>query len=359
MRHALSRQRWRTNRCRSSSTPRSSACSQLSSHRCSLRTAGSRSSAAGSSRTTACRTTTRSPRSRADATGSTSSGSVSSPSTGSTRVGGIRLVLAVECHPRRRRVRRGRRLRASTRRAAGDARARPAGRAPAVPRHGDERSDAELRVPAVRSARRACSSRDRPVSGRVAAIAARVARRLGERPRLGAARGRTDRASRCGRAVALAAKPRRRGCCCSRRGCACSPRPTTCISCRTTTETAFNPSFATYLSQWAPTTFSPISAPLLVLAFATVWMLGRSAVGIHAYERWLLGCGSRCSRCSPFATGRSRHCCSSCSRRTASTAPCASARRDRRRRSAPSIAAVAALGALAGIVGALGAPTRT
>ena len=52
--------------------------------------------------------------------------------------------------------------------------------------------------------------------------------------------------------------------------------------------TAFNSSFATYLSQWAPTTFSPIAAPLLVLVFATVWMLGRSASSYTAYERWLL-----------------------------------------------------------------------
>ena len=52
--------------------------------------------------------------------------------------------------------------------------------------------------------------------------------------------------------------------------------------------TAFNSSFATYLSQWAPTTFSPIAAPLLVLVFATVWMLGRSGSSYTAYERWLL-----------------------------------------------------------------------
>ncbi|HET7130056.1 MAG TPA: hypothetical protein VFJ93_13360 [Gaiellaceae bacterium] len=53
--------------------------------------------------------------------------------------------------------------------------------------------------------------------------------------------------------------------------------------------TAFNSSFATYLSQWAPTTFSPISAPLLLLAFMTVWMLGRSAASYTLYERLLLG----------------------------------------------------------------------
>jgi len=53
-------------------------------------------------------------------------------------------------------------------------------------------------------------------------------------------------------------------------------------------QTAFNSSFSTYLSQWAPTTFSPISAPLLVLVFATVWMLGRAANTYSTYERCLL-----------------------------------------------------------------------
>lgn len=52
--------------------------------------------------------------------------------------------------------------------------------------------------------------------------------------------------------------------------------------------TAFNPSFSTYLGQWAPTTFSPISATLLLLAFATVWMLGRSASIYTRYEQCLL-----------------------------------------------------------------------
>jgi hypothetical protein len=55
--------------------------------------------------------------------------------------------------------------------------------------------------------------------------------------------------------------------------------------------TAFNSSFVTYLSQWAPTTFSPISAPLLVIVFATVWMLGRSASVYSTYERCLLVIG--------------------------------------------------------------------
>jgi hypothetical protein len=53
-------------------------------------------------------------------------------------------------------------------------------------------------------------------------------------------------------------------------------------------ETAFNPSFSAYLGQWAPTQLSPISAPLLVLVFATVWMLGRSSSVYSRYEQFLL-----------------------------------------------------------------------
>jgi hypothetical protein len=52
--------------------------------------------------------------------------------------------------------------------------------------------------------------------------------------------------------------------------------------------TAFNPSFSSYLSQWAPTKFSPIAAPLLVLLFAAIWLLGRTAGTYSAYERVLL-----------------------------------------------------------------------
>jgi hypothetical protein len=55
--------------------------------------------------------------------------------------------------------------------------------------------------------------------------------------------------------------------------------------------TAFNSSFAAYLSQWAPTTFSPISASLLLVAFGTVWMLGRAAAVYSSYERCLLVVG--------------------------------------------------------------------
>ena len=54
-------------------------------------------------------------------------------------------------------------------------------------------------------------------------------------------------------------------------------------------KTAFNSSFSTYLSQWAPTTFSLVAAPLLVLVFATVWMLGRAAPAYTTYETWLAG----------------------------------------------------------------------
>jgi hypothetical protein len=53
-------------------------------------------------------------------------------------------------------------------------------------------------------------------------------------------------------------------------------------------KTAFNPSFSKYLSYWAPTTFSPISAPLLVLLFTLLWLLGRSSETYSTYERWLL-----------------------------------------------------------------------
>jgi hypothetical protein len=50
----------------------------------------------------------------------------------------------------------------------------------------------------------------------------------------------------------------------------------------------FNPAFARYLGQWAPTTFSPIALPLLVLMFALVWLLGRSRDTYSTYEQWLL-----------------------------------------------------------------------
>jgi hypothetical protein len=52
--------------------------------------------------------------------------------------------------------------------------------------------------------------------------------------------------------------------------------------------TAFNPSFARYLAQWAPTRFSPISAPLLLLLFAVSWMLARAPAVYTLYERCLL-----------------------------------------------------------------------
>jgi hypothetical protein len=52
--------------------------------------------------------------------------------------------------------------------------------------------------------------------------------------------------------------------------------------------TVFNPSFSSYLSQWAPTRFSAVSAPLLVLLYAAVWLLGRVARTYSVYERALL-----------------------------------------------------------------------
>jgi hypothetical protein len=53
--------------------------------------------------------------------------------------------------------------------------------------------------------------------------------------------------------------------------------------------TAFNPSFSKYLSQWAPTSFSPISAPLIVALFLTTLILARPTAGYSLYERWALG----------------------------------------------------------------------
>jgi hypothetical protein len=53
--------------------------------------------------------------------------------------------------------------------------------------------------------------------------------------------------------------------------------------------TAFNSSFSTYLSQWAPTTFSPLAAPLFMLIFAAVWMMGRASASYTLYERCLIG----------------------------------------------------------------------
>ncbi len=52
--------------------------------------------------------------------------------------------------------------------------------------------------------------------------------------------------------------------------------------------TAFNPSFSRYLNQWAPTTFSAVSIPLLLLLFALVWLLGAGRRSYTGYERWLL-----------------------------------------------------------------------
>jgi hypothetical protein len=52
--------------------------------------------------------------------------------------------------------------------------------------------------------------------------------------------------------------------------------------------TAFNPSFAKYLAQWAPTAFSVRSVPLFLLVFASVAVLGRVRETYSAYERLVL-----------------------------------------------------------------------
>lgn len=52
--------------------------------------------------------------------------------------------------------------------------------------------------------------------------------------------------------------------------------------------TAFNPAFGKYLSYWSPTTFSPISLPLLLLLFALIWLLGRVGSSYTRYERVLI-----------------------------------------------------------------------
>ena len=53
-------------------------------------------------------------------------------------------------------------------------------------------------------------------------------------------------------------------------------------------KTAFNPSFSTYLSYWAPTSFSPVSVPLLLLLFGSIWLLGCVGDTYSLFERWLL-----------------------------------------------------------------------
>jgi hypothetical protein len=117
--------------------------------------------------------------------------------------------------------------------------------------------------------------------------------------------------------------------------------------------TAFSPSFSRYLSQWAPTRFSPISVPLLVLLYAAIWLLGRVRGTYTIYERFLLvvavGLGLLAVRNWPFSALL-----------VLQLTPVGLDRAIRRRpeRPAPAvgaaIAAVAAVAALAGMVAALG-----
>jgi len=53
-------------------------------------------------------------------------------------------------------------------------------------------------------------------------------------------------------------------------------------------DTVLNRSFAAYLSQWAPTSFSAISAPLLLVVFAVPFVLARAVGAYSPYERCLL-----------------------------------------------------------------------
>ena len=52
--------------------------------------------------------------------------------------------------------------------------------------------------------------------------------------------------------------------------------------------TAFNSSFARYLQQWAPSTLSPLTAPLYVLLLGGVWTLGRCRGVYTRFESLLL-----------------------------------------------------------------------
>ena len=120
-------------------------------------------------------------------------------------------------------------------------------------------------------------------------------------------------------------------------------------------DTVFNRSFSTYLSQWAPTSFSAISAPLLVLLFAVPWLLGRVRRSYSAYEQVLLGLaavvGLLAVRNWPFAALLIL---------VLTPAGLDAALRKRRSRPAPAvgavIAAVVAIAALVGLVHTLSRP---
>lgn len=50
-------------------------------------------------------------------------------------------------------------------------------------------------------------------------------------------------------------------------------------------ETIFNPTLSAYLWQWRPTSLSPLSVPLFVLALGFLWLLGRAAPAYSRFEK--------------------------------------------------------------------------
>jgi hypothetical protein len=50
-------------------------------------------------------------------------------------------------------------------------------------------------------------------------------------------------------------------------------------------ETIFNPTLSAYLWQWKPTTLSPVSLPLFVLALGFLWLVGKAAPAYTRFEK--------------------------------------------------------------------------
>jgi hypothetical protein len=50
-------------------------------------------------------------------------------------------------------------------------------------------------------------------------------------------------------------------------------------------DTIFNPTLSAYLWQWKPTTLSPVSLPLFVLALGFLWLLGKAAPAYTRFEK--------------------------------------------------------------------------
>lgn len=50
-------------------------------------------------------------------------------------------------------------------------------------------------------------------------------------------------------------------------------------------ETIFNPTLSAYLWQWKPTTLSPLSLPLFVLALGFLWLIGKAAPAYMLFEK--------------------------------------------------------------------------